>query len=80
MLKNFIFIANNILIVMTSLSSLFGWYDKLSLVMAVGYITTAFACVRFLAMCNKKWDVRLVPVWLLIDIVGFLYFYDISAK
>ncbi len=65
MLKNFIFIANNILIVMTSLSSLFGWHDKLSLIMAVGYIIAAIANICFLTKHNKEtknWDVSFIVI------------------
>ncbi len=61
----FIFIANNILIVMTSLSSLFGWHDKLSLIMAVGYIIAAIANICFLTKHNKEtknWDVSFIVI------------------
>ncbi len=75
MINNLAFILNNILMAMLVLSRLFGWHDKLSLVMTFGYLIAAFACICFLTMRNKKknkWDVRFVVVWLLIDIAGFL--------
>ena len=75
MFKNLVFILNYILIAISILSKLLGWHDKVNLVMAIGYIIAAFACIRFLTIRNKKrkiWDVRLVIVWLLIDIAGFI--------
>ena len=73
MLRYFIDIANNILILMSLLSNIFGWHGKLSFIMTVGYIFTAIVCVYYLIRNYKnykKWDVIFVAIWLLIDIIG----------
>ena len=62
----------------------FGWYDKLHLFMAIGcfFVATieAYFLTRrnyFLAKCTekeKKWNIRNVQVWMILDVFGIFYF------
>lgn len=84
MLYRFIYIANDIILLMILLIDFFGWYDKLHLFMAVGCIIVtaieAYFLARrnyFLAKCTKKekkWNSSNVALWLILDVVASLYF------
>jgi Tfp pilus assembly protein PilZ len=84
MLYYFIFIANDIILLMMLLIDHFGWYNKLHLFMAIGCFfvaaTDAYFLARrnyFLAKCTKKekkWNIQNVAFWLIIDAAASLYF------
>ncbi len=84
MLYRFIYIANNIILLMILLIDYFGWYDKLHLFMAAGCVIVAaieahFLARRnnFLAKCSKKerrWNIRNVASWLILNLAGILYY------
>lgn len=69
---------------MVLLIDYFGWYDKLNLIMAVGCVFVAVVEAYFLARRNyflakcskkeKKWNIRNVAFWLILDVVASLYF------
>lgn len=84
MLYYFISIANDVILLMMLLIDHFGWYDKLHLSMAVGCIFVAaieayFLTRRnyFMAKCtkkDKKWNIRNVTFWLILDVAASLYY------
>lgn len=84
MLYYFISIANDVIPLMILLIDHFRWYDKLHLFMAVGCITVvaveAYFLARrnyFLAKCtkkDKKWNIRNVTFWLILDVIASLYY------
>lgn len=84
MLYYFISIANDAILLMVLLIDYFRWYDKLHLFMAVGCITVvaveAYFLTRrnyFMAKCTKKekkWNIRNVTFWLILDVAASLYY------
>ena len=77
MLYRFIYIANDIILLMILLIDYFGWYDKLHLFMAVGCIIVVAIEAYFLAKCTKKenkWNITNVAFWLILDVIASLYY------
>lgn len=84
MLYYFISIANDAILLMVLLIDYFRWYDKLHLFMAVGCITVVAVEAYFLARRNyfmakctkkeKKWNIRNVTFWLILDVAASLYY------